>query len=526
LAPATVRLVEGLNLVASPLRRAGYLGPEPPGLQFPAQEGDTVHLYTANGYTSPTREFDAWSSEPLLREAEAFFASLRTITPRIWLQTSIPGSPALTSVPRFALPTGRARSPRDLHQTAGVDGWVQLCNQWPDSAAAVPGYPSVPAGPPLDQAGVRDDYHANLWFGPSTNDLDLREASRPGLPAPILERGFFQGGTVRVSDATATQLWARIRVWPRSHRQFEEARRNGDVWVFESNPFPIAPTADINAPANLTGLTRFDVKPRLLLGVLPDRVPFGTPPLLLNAIPRDGQAGPISYTVEHLSGTGVAVIEAQGNRRFLSLTGIGTVRVNASQAAGGDYLEALASREITVTQALQSISLPVPAELNIGSANVGVEAFTPVALELPARADNASAPGLPGLPLTFGIVPADGATVQPGAVATRVLFRRPGSFTLTASQHGDTRFGGASDVTRPIEIVQLSLDVYFDRTRPGWRAVQLQAALGSRVRLEWSIDPAHGGWNTLREMVVDQRLTAVEDPEGADQTRYYRAVAL
>jgi|GEM_PF-2565818 Predicted periplasmic ligand-binding sensor domain len=162
----------------------------------------------------------------------------------------------------------------------------------------------------------------------------------------------------------------------------------------------------------------------LTFPAIPDRT-FGDTnnTLALSAASSAGLA-PITFSVTD----GPATVS--GNT--LTITGAGTITVQAAQAGDATYAAATATRTFTVAKAAQTISFADPADRTITSPD----------FELSATASS-------GLPVSFAV---SGVATLGGDGKTVALTGSTGTVTVTAKQAGNDNYLAAPDVVHTFEV--------------------------------------------------------------------------
>jgi hypothetical protein len=148
---------------------------------------------------------------------------------------------------------------------------------------------------------------------------------------------------------------------------------------------------------------------------------YGALPFSLGATSSSGL--PVSYRVV----SGLATVSGD----MLTITGAGSVTIEASQPGDGNYNAAVpVSRSFTVTKASQSISFPSPGNMT----------FDKSPLTLTAMASS-------GLPVSYRVVSG------PATVKDNVLtFTDTGKMTIEASQAGDANYNAATAVKQTFTV--------------------------------------------------------------------------
>jgi hypothetical protein len=160
---------------------------------------------------------------------------------------------------------------------------------------------------------------------------------------------------------------------------------------------------------------------------------FGTAPFSLTATTSAGTNYPITY-----SSSDPTVATVSSNK--VTITGVGSCLITASQAGDFTYKATNMSRTLTVTQGNQSIAFSAPA-----SRSYSTNTFT-----LPL---NSSA----GLPIIYDSSSAAVATIS-GNVVT---LNGPGSTVITATQDGNANYKAAPAVTRTLVVSQAAQTISF-----------------------------------------------------------------
>ena len=150
--------------------------------------------------------------------------------------------------------------------------------------------------------------------------------------------------------------------------------------------------------------------------------------LTLSASASSGLS-PVTYTVT----SGPATVT--GNT--LTITGAGSVTVQASQAGNANYGAASASRTFNVAKASQTIAFDPPASA----------AFSSTPLRLSATASS-------GLPITFSVASGPATLIENSLTLTGA-----GSVVVSASQPGDANYLAASSVFKGITVTKAPLTI-------------------------------------------------------------------
>ncbi len=153
----------------------------------------------------------------------------------------------------------------------------------------------------------------------------------------------------------------------------------------------------------------------------PNPVKYGHPPITLKATASSHL--PVTFTV--VSGPG------RVKNDVLTITGVGTIQVEACQAGDPDYLPAkCVTYKIVVEKASQMIDFEkLPAQVKVG------ETIT------------LSATATSGLPVTFTV---SGPAKLKG---DRLTFTGTGTVTVTAEQSGDADYAAADNVVQKVPVV-------------------------------------------------------------------------
>jgi hypothetical protein len=202
-------------------------------------------------------------------------------------------------------------------------------------------------------------------------------------------------------------------------------------------------------------------------GTLSNRT-FGVSPFTLSASSSSGL--PVAFSV-------TGPVSLSGNT--LTVTGVGSVTVTATQAGNGNYYAASAvSRTFTVAKASQTISFGAISNKTFGGAD-----FT-----LSATASS----GLPIMYLATGPATITGNTVK---------LTGAGSVTITAFQNGDLNYYGATPIARTFTVAKASQTISFGELEDGTygdAAISLSATSSSGLPVAFSVTgPASLTGNTL-----------------------------
>jgi formylglycine-generating enzyme required for sulfatase activity len=137
----------------------------------------------------------------------------------------------------------------------------------------------------------------------------------------------------------------------------------------------------------------------------------------------------VTYTVT----SGPATVS--GNT--LTITGAGSVTVQASQAGNANYGAASASRTFNVAKASQTIAFIPPASATFGNAPLGL-----------------SASATSGLPVTFSVASGPATLVE-----NSLTFTGAGSVVIIASQSGDSNYLAANSVVKGLTVAKAPLTI-------------------------------------------------------------------
>jgi hypothetical protein len=166
----------------------------------------------------------------------------------------------------------------------------------------------------------------------------------------------------------------------------------------------------------------------------------------------------------------------------LTITGAGSVTVQASQAGNANYGAASASRTFNVAKASQTVAFNPPASASFGDAP----------LTLAATATS-------GFPVAFTLV--SGPATLSGST---LILTGAGSVIVRATQAGDANYNAASPIDRTITVTAASQTITFtpiaDRTyNPSANALTLSASSSSGLAVNFSVTsgPATISGNTL-----------------------------
>ncbi len=161
-------------------------------------------------------------------------------------------------------------------------------------------------------------------------------------------------------------------------------------------------------------------------------VPFGAGPLTLGAV-GGGSSTPVAYTV--LYGPG----QVNGNQ--LTVTGLGTVLIEASQAGDSNYLPAIPVFQTLQVEKPQSIKFPQPT--------------SPVAFGVKPITLSATAGS--GLPVQFAVVSG------PGSInGNKLTITGAGSVVIEADQAGNAVYAPAVPVQRTLVVGKASQTITFN----------------------------------------------------------------
>ncbi len=166
-------------------------------------------------------------------------------------------------------------------------------------------------------------------------------------------------------------------------------------------------------------------------------VSYGTSPITLPATTSAGL--PISYSVT--SGPG----SVTGNQ--LTITGVGTIAITASQTGNADY----------------SAATPVPRTLVVNKANQTITFHALTAVTYGAAPITLGATASSGLAITYSIVSGPGSLV-----GNQLTITGAGSIVIKATQLGDSNHNGAAAVSQTLMVNKATLIVAANNTH--WTA--------------------------------------------------------
>jgi sugar lactone lactonase YvrE len=187
---------------------------------------------------------------------------------------------------------------------------------------------------------------------------------------------------------------------------------------------------------NLTGTATVAGQPQTITfpAFSPSTVQYATTPIALTATDNSGL--PITYTVT----SGPGSITGTASAPTLTITGIGTITVQATQTGGVNgqgtaYAAATPqSQSLTVTQASQTITFTPASPITYGGASNTID------LSKVASATS-------GLPVSFSV------TSGPGTISgTTLTVTNAGTIVIAANQAGNTDYSAAPTVTAQIVV--------------------------------------------------------------------------
>ncbi|MDE1160625.1 MAG: FG-GAP-like repeat-containing protein [Acidobacteriaceae bacterium] len=257
---------------------------------------------------------------------------------------------------------------------------------------------------------ITNSGNADLMFGlPGTSvtptDFTL-------LPASTCSNLNGTSQTLLAANSSCTAL---VSFTPQSARTI-----NGTLFVVDNN-LNVSGTSQI--PLIGTGTT---IAPTLTFNVA-NHV-YGDPPFAVNA--TSNSPGTITYSL--LSGP--ATITGS----TVTVSGVGTVVLQASQSASGAYSAATVTASFNVSKASQTINFPAP----------------PSPVTTSSGSVTLSATASSGLPVTFSVVSG------PGTISgTTLTWNGTGTIVIAANQAGNDNFNAAIEVTHSIVVTLNSANV-------------------------------------------------------------------
>jgi hypothetical protein len=191
----------------------------------------------------------------------------------------------------------------------------------------------------------------------------------------------------------------------------------------------------------------------------PASLPYSSVPFMLSATASSGL--PVTYTLN----SGPATLSGA----TLSITGTGTISVQANQAGNSNYTATSTTESIVVNQASQTLSFSNPGPLTYSAA--------PIALNATATS---------GLPVTFTLN--SGSATLSGSSLT---ITGPGTISVTASQAGNPNYLAAGAVTDLIVVTQYPQTITFPNPGPLTQLatpVALAASASSGLPLTYTLN--------------------------------------
>lgn len=180
----------------------------------------------------------------------------------------------------------------------------------------------------------------------------------------------------------------------------------------------------------------------------PSPVMYGVSPITLTATGGDS-GNPVVFSLDSTSTSGAASLSGTNNS-VLTITGVGTVVVDANQAgtaAGSGYSPApQVQQKIVVNQATQDISFTAASPVTYG--------VSPVSL--------VATGGLSGNPVTFSVLSGPGSVSGTNGATLSIV--GAGTVVVAANQAGNTYYSAASQVTSSITVNPAVLTVTANST--------------------------------------------------------------
>jgi len=212
-------------------------------------------------------------------------------------------------------------------------------------------------------------------------------------------------------------------------------------------------TASALAGTNYTSITgstqSFSIAkaPQVISFSPPASVVYGVSPITLNATSASSGINPITYSLASSTTAGAATLSGVNNST-LTINGVGTVTVKASQAGSVNYTAASnVWQTIVVTPAAQSITFPALASpVTYGA--------SPVVL--------GATGGSSGNAVTYTLSPASGVASVSGTGADATLtFTGAGTVSISANQEGSTNYSAAAPVTQTVIVNPMAESLTF-----------------------------------------------------------------
>ena len=176
---------------------------------------------------------------------------------------------------------------------------------------------------------------------------------------------------------------------------------------------------------------------------------------------------PVTFEITP-GGTGTASLDDNGTT--LTLTGVGTVEITATQMGNANYADTMQTQTITVSQGTQTITFTSDTTGNVGTN-----------IELAATASS-------GLPVTFAITPGGTGTASLDDNGTTLTLTGVGTVEITATQAGDANYAEATE-TQTITVSQGRQTITFtsDTTGNVGANIELAATASSTLPVTFEI---------------------------------------
>jgi RHS repeat-associated protein len=225
---------------------------------------------------------------------------------------------------------------------------------------------------------------------------------------------------------------------------------------------------------------------------------YGAAPFTVAA--SSNSAGAFTYSVI----SGPATVSGS----TVTITGVGAVVLQASQAASGNYTAGTQTASFTVAAGAQTITFPAPA-------SPVTNGVSPVAL---------SASSSSGLPVSFSVV--SGPATISGSTLT---INGPGTVVVAANQGGNANYAAATQVTQSI-VVNPPISVTItpsNATLNASQTLQFTAAVTNtgNTGVNWTISPTgigtvdQTGFYTAPALIPAQQTVTLTATSQADTTK-------
>ncbi len=208
----------------------------------------------------------------------------------------------------------------------------------------------------------------------------------------------------------------------------------------------------------------------------PPAVKYGVGTVNLSATVTSGLAVRFAIT----GGTGTGIISGDA----LTVTGAGTIIIQASQPGNADYNAAMpVTRTLTVNKAGQTIAFSTPTAITFGAGAIPLSSLGATATS--------------GLAVTYTVVSG------PGTISgNNLLINGAGTIMIKASQSGNSNYSAASAVTRSLAVNKESQSLTFNTLSPvtyGNAPIVLGATVSSGLAITYTVVSGPGtiSGNTL-----------------------------